>query len=293
MIFQSPKNPYSHLTVKDRKWPSFPTKQLLSMGLIQGKVLDFGCGLGVDVAFLRQQGHNTTGYDPHYAPDYPVERFDTILCHYVLNVLLPEEQVQVLMAVSELLKPSGRAYFTVRRDIKRAGFRSHTQHDQKVYQCNVVLPFKSLIRVEHCEVYEYRHFNQLSHAGETDCPFCHPAAEREILSESATVYALLDKYPVSKGHALIIPKQHIADYFDLSDRAKTACWLMVDRARLLLTERFHPDGFNTGINAGRAAGQTVPHVHIHLIPRYAGDVENPVGGVRNVIPGRGDYVNAK
>jgi ATP adenylyltransferase len=289
MIVQSPKNPYSHLTVKERKWPSYPTKQLLSMGLIQGKVLDFGCGTGVDVAFLREQGHDVTAYDPHYAPDYPAGKFDTILCHYVLNVLLPEEQVQVLMAVSELLKPGGKAYFTVRRDIKRAGFRNHVLHDQKVYQCNVVLPFKSLIRVEHCEIYEYRHYNQVAHNGIVECPFCHPSAEREILSESATVYALLDGYPVSPGHTLIIPKQHVADYFDLSDRMKTACWLMVDRAKMLLTERFQPEGFNVGINVGSTAGQTVPHVHIHLIPRYAGDVENPVGGVRNVIPGRGDY----
>jgi ATP adenylyltransferase len=289
MIFQSPKNPYSHLTVKDRKWPSYPTKQLLSMGLIQGRVLDFGCGTGIDAEFLRKQRHDVAAYDPHYAPQYPTGQFDTILCHYVLNVLLPEEQVQVLMAVSELLKPGGRAYFTVRRDIKRAGFRSHTLHDQKVYQCNVVLPFKSLIRVEHCEIYEYQHFNQLPHPEKNECPFCQPSAEREVLSESATVYALLDRYPVSPGHTLIIPKQHVADYFDLSDRMKTACWLMTDRAKMLLVKRFQPEGFNVGINIGATAGQTVPHVHIHLIPRYAGDVENPVGGVRNVIPGRGDY----
>ena len=109
MIVQSPKNPNSHLTVKDRKWPSYPTKHLLAQGLIQGRVLDFGCGLGTDVAFLRAKGIDITGYDPHYAPAYPTGRFDTILCHYVLNVLLPEEQIQVLMAVAELLKPSGRA----------------------------------------------------------------------------------------------------------------------------------------------------------------------------------------
>lgn len=289
MIVQSPKNPYSHLTVKDRKWPSFPTKQLVARGLLQGKVLDFGCGTGVDVAYLRQLGYEVSGYDPHYAPDYPQAQFDTILCNYVLNVLLPEEQVQVLMAVSELLKPGGKAYFTVRRDIKRAGFRMHTEHDLKVYQCNVVLPYKSLLRVEHCEIYEYQHVHHLPHDDVGACPFCTPTPDREVLSESATVYAMLDKYPVSKGHTLIIPKLHIADYFDLPDRAKTACWLMVDRAKLLLSARFQPDGFNIGINIGDAAGQTVPHVHIHLIPRYAGDVENAVGGVRNVIPGAGVY----
>jgi len=285
MIFQSPKNPYSHLTVKERNWPSFPTKKLLLDGLIKGNVLDFGCGTGVDVAFLRTKGFDVTGFDPHYAPDYPNQRFDTILCHYVLNVLLPEEQVQVLMAVSELLKPTGKAYFTVRRDIKQAGFRNHTQYDQKVYQCNVILPFKSIVQAEHCEVYEYQHFNRLARPEGTECPFCNPMYDRDLISESATVYALLDKYPMSKGHTLIIPKQHVIDYFELSDRTKTACWLMVDRAKALLNERFHPDGFNISINVGATAGQTIPHVHIHLIPRYEGNAENPVGEVRNVICG--------
>jgi len=289
MIVQSPKNPNSHLTVKDRKWLSFPTKHLLTQGLVHGRVLDFGCGTGTDVEFLRNQGFCVTGYDPYYAPAYPMGRFDTILCHYVLNVLLPEEQVQVLMAVSELLQPSGRAYFTVRRDIKRSGFRNHTEHDVKVYQCNVVLPFKSLLLVDHCEIYEYQHFNQLMQSTETDCPFCHSTPERELLSESATAYAMLDKYPVSPGHSLIIPKVHIGSYFDLSGKHRTACWLMVDRVKMLLTARFRPNGFNIGVNIGEVAGQTIPHVHIHLIPRYNGDVENPTGGVRNVIPGKADY----
>jgi diadenosine tetraphosphate (Ap4A) HIT family hydrolase len=290
MIVQSPNNPYSHLTIKEREWPSFPTKHLLSNGLIKGRVLDFGCGTGVDVEFLRGKGHDVIGYDPYYAPDYPTGRFDTILCHYVLNVLLPEEQVAVLMAVSELLEPGGKAYFTVRRDIKRNGFRVHAKHNQKVYQCNVVLPFKSLVQAEHCEVYEYQHFNQIPRPNRAECPFCHPDPERELLSESATVYALLDRYPVSPGHALIIPKQHMNSYFELSDRVRTACWLMVSRVQTILLQRFQPEGFNVGINVGAVAGQTIPHIHIHLIPRYPGDVPNPVGGVRNVIPDKGDYL---
>jgi len=292
VIYRSPQNPNSHLTVKERQWPSYPAKQLLQRGLIRGAVLDFGCGTGVDVAFLRQQGFAVTGYDPHYAPDYPQGKFDTILCLYVLNVLLPEEQAVVLMAVSELLKPSGCAYFAVRRDIKSSGFRIHARHGVPVYQCNVVLPYRSILQVPHCEIYEYRHLNQQGlPAGE--CPFCVPEPERELLTESATAYALLDKYPVSPGHALVIPKQHTADYFALSTRAKTACWMVVDRVKWLLDERYHPDGYNIGVNVGGAAGQTVPHVHIHVIPRYAGDVENPTGGVRNAMPGKGDYRSGK
>ncbi|GAB4533289.1 MAG: hypothetical protein Fur0018_22470 [Anaerolineales bacterium] len=290
MVYQSPKNPNSHLTVKKRKWPSYPTKQLLSRGLIRGRTLDFGCGTGTDVAFLRKKHFDVTGYDPYYAPDWPTGHFDTILCHYVLNVLLPEEQAHVLMAVSELLKPTGRAYFTVRRDIKRNGFRTHVKHKCQVYQCKVVLPYKSILQTEHCEIYEYRHYNQLPHQSEDDCPFCAPASDRDLLTESATIYAMFDKYPVSLGHTLVIPKQHTTDYFDLPSRTKTAIWLVVDRVKMLLSQRFHPDGFNVGINLGTVAGQTMPHVHIHVIPRYAGDVENPTGGVRNVIPNRGNYL---
>ncbi len=290
MIYQSPKNPYSHLTVKERKWPSYPTKQLLARGLLKGRVLDFGCGTGTDVQFLSKKGLDVTGYDPFYAPDYPSGQFDTILCNYVLNVLLPDEQAHVLMSISELLKPSGKAYFAVRRDIRRNGFRVHIKHKRKVYQCNVILPYESILRAKHCEIYEYRHYNQLPHQAEGNCPFCAPLADRELMTESATVYAMFDKYPVSNGHTLVIPKQHIADYFELPTRTKTALWLVVDRVKMLLTQRFHPDGFNVGVNVGITAGQTVPHVHIHIIPRYAGDVNNPTGGVRNVIPGQGDYL---
>ncbi|CAN5327851.1 hypothetical protein BH23BAC3_BH23BAC3_23080 [soil metagenome] len=84
------------------------------MKLIKGDVLDFGSGFGEDARFLNSKNISCTNYDPHHAPEYPDRKFDTILCQYVLNVLLPEEQADLLMAVSELLKLSGRAYFTVR-----------------------------------------------------------------------------------------------------------------------------------------------------------------------------------
>lgn len=290
LVYQSPQNPNSHLTVKERQQVSFPARQLFDRRLLHGRLLDFGSGLGADVDFLRQKGLDITGYDPHYLPDPPQGRFDTVLCTYVLNVLLPEEQAHVLMAVAELLRPGGKAYFTVRRDLQREGFRIHAKHNVPTYQCNVKLPYRSLLRTEHCEIYEYQHYNRVPHPGAEDCPFCAPDPKGELITESATVFAILDKFPVSSGHTLIIPKKHIADYFELSAHTKTACWLVADRVKALLTERFHPDGFNIGINCGAAAGQTVGHVHIHLIPRYAGDVENPTGGVRHVIPGKGDYL---
>lgn len=108
------KNSFSHLTAKERTSVSFPTRWLFEKGYISGKVLDFGCGHGADIRYLKGKGFDVIGYDKHYQPDYPTEKFDTIICHYVLNVLLPEEQAKVLMEVSELLNPGGKAYFTMK-----------------------------------------------------------------------------------------------------------------------------------------------------------------------------------
>ncbi len=286
-LYHDPKNPNAHLTVKERDKPSYPTRVLLRQNVLKGKILDFGCGLGKDVEFLKEKGFDIQGYDPYYAPEYPTEKFDTIICHYVLNVLFPKEQTYVLMSVSELLKPTGKAYFTVRRDLKKEGFRTHFIHQVPTYQCNVRLNYKSYFKTEFCEIYEYQHFNQI--IKDSDCVFCSPDAERELITESATMYAILDKYPVSQGHILIISKSHKSDYFDLVEKEKRALLLMVDRVKLLLDKRYNPDGYNLGVNCGEAAGQTIPHFHYHLIPRYKGDTPNPKGGIRHCITGKGDY----
>ncbi|TNF41427.1 MAG: methyltransferase domain-containing protein, partial [Cytophagales bacterium] len=104
-------NQFSHLTAKERESLSFPARMVKEKGLLAGEILDFGCGFGKDVEILKSQGFRIEGYDKHYFPRFPEKRFDTILCFYVLNVLLPEEQALVLMEVSSLLKPSGKAYF--------------------------------------------------------------------------------------------------------------------------------------------------------------------------------------
>lgn len=282
-------NPESHLTAKERTDISFPSRWLMKNGLLKGKVLDFGCGFGKDVEVLRSKGMDVTAYDRHYAPEYPDGQFDTIICIYVLNVLLPEEQAMVLMQVSRLLKPTGRAFFAVRRDVEKEGFRMHRLHKRLTYQCNVKLGFPSVLRSESCEIYSYRPYHQFKRPEHPECPFCNPDSERELLAESATAFAILDKFPVNEGHALIIPKRHVADYFELTFKEQSACWFMLDFVKPILQERFNPDGFNVGINVGEHAGQTVPHVHIHLIPRYKGDVPEPRGGVRGVLPSKRDY----
>ena len=282
-------NQYNHLTAKERETLSFPAKLLLNKSLLVGDILDFGCGFGKDVELLNTKGLNVVGYDKHYFPKYPAKKFDTIICFYVLNVLMQEEQANVLMEISQLLKPTGKAYFAVRRDLQQEGFRIHKLHQKPTYQCNVVLNYKSIFKNENCEVYEYQHFNQIIKKTNVDCPFCNPDLERELLLESATAYAIFDKFPVSNGHTLIIPKKHCSDYFELSFKEQYACWFMLNKTKEILTKEFSPDGFNVGININEAAGQTVSHVHIHLIPRYKDDVKEPGGGVRGVIPEKKNY----
>ena len=121
------------------------------------------------------------------------------------------------------------------------------------------------------------------------CPFCNLPADRAFLAESDTAFAIYDGYPVNPGHALIIPKRHVANYFELSEEEQAACFRLLNAVKAMVQERYRPDGFNVGINVEEAAGQTVGHVHIHLIPRYWGDVGEPRGGVRGVIPSRQAY----
>lgn len=277
-----------HLTAIERTTMSFPTRWLKQNNLLIGEILDFGCGFGFDTDELKAQGYDITGYDNYYRPNYPEKRFDTIICNYVLNVLEPNEQAEVLMSVSELLKPTGKAYFAVRRDLKSEGFRTHYVHKQPTYQSNVILPYKSIFSNENCEIYEYKHYNQTVKAP-SDCVFCNLDNEKELISETATAVAFLDSFPVNPGHTLIVPKRHVADYFELSIHEQRALWLVVNRCKKLIQKRFNPDGFNVGINVGETAGQSVFHVHIHLIPRYKGDVENPRGGVRGVIKEKQNY----
>jgi diadenosine tetraphosphate (Ap4A) HIT family hydrolase len=121
------------------------------------------------------------------------------------------------------------------------------------------------------------------------CPFCELSKNVEVICETELCLAFFDSFPVSPGHALIIPKRHIASHFDLTDEEREEMSKVMLHVKQILDERFHPDGYNIGININQAAGQSVFHCHIHLIPRYKGDVENPKGGVRGVIPSKQSY----
>jgi diadenosine tetraphosphate (Ap4A) HIT family hydrolase len=118
------------------------------------------------------------------------------------------------------------------------------------------------------------------------CLFCAP---RAVCGRNELAYATPDTYPVSPGHTLIIPLRHCADFFELSPDEIAACAELLVARRKSLAQELKPDGYNIGVNVGGAAGQSVFHVHIHLIPRYRGDHPEPRGGVRHVIPQKADY----
>ena len=120
------------------------------------------------------------------------------------------------------------------------------------------------------------------------CAFCNPLQQEKVLS-NPLAYARWDKFPVSPGHLLIIPKRHVANYFDATNEEKADLWALVEQGKELVEKSYKPDGYNVGFNVGASAGQSIFHCHIHLIPRYKGDMENPKGGVRHVIPEKGKY----
>ncbi|MGO9171163.1 MAG: HIT family protein [Rhodomicrobium sp.] len=119
-----------------------------------------------------------------------------------------------------------------------------------------------------------------------DCPFC---SLGEGVFQNGTAVAICDASPVTPGHMLLIPRRHVAGWFETTAGERCDLLALADEARAWLIREYSPDGFNLGVNVGEAAGQTVFHVHLHLIPRYRGDVPNPRGGVRGVIPARQNY----
>jgi diadenosine tetraphosphate (Ap4A) HIT family hydrolase len=123
---------------------------------------------------------------------------------------------------------------------------------------------------------------------EPPCPFCTIDPTR-ILHESGLVRILRDGFPVSPGHLLLVPRRHIVSWFDATPQEQHALTAAIAVARSLVEQEHQPDGYNVGMNLGEAAGQTVMHLHLHVIPRYRGDVASPRGGVRHVIPAKADY----
>jgi len=124
---------------------------------------------------------------------------------------------------------------------------------------------------------------------EKDCAFCEIDADRVIDLELTSVFAIRDGFPVTDGHTLVIPKRHITTWFDATPAERMELWSALEIVCADLDSLYKPDGYNFGINSGESAGQTIPHLHMHVIPRYKGDMDDPRGGVRHVIPHKGNY----
>jgi diadenosine tetraphosphate (Ap4A) HIT family hydrolase len=120
------------------------------------------------------------------------------------------------------------------------------------------------------------------------CPFCEPDEDRVWLENSVGL-VLWDAFPVTRGHTLVVPRRHVDSIYELTADEQSAMWGLVADARQRLTADLHPDGFNIGVNDGPEAGQTVTHAHVHVIPRYQGDVTDPRGGIRWVLPDKARY----
>ena len=114
-----------------------------------------------------------------------------------------------------------------------------------------------------------------------DCPFCN--LKEDILFENDLAIAFFDSFPVSKGHSLVIPKRHVTHYFELSNEEITAIYELSKKVKEYLDNLYHPDGYNVGFNVLEAGGQSVMHAHMHIIPRYKGDVIHPRGGIRKIL----------
>lgn len=124
------------------------------------------------------------------------------------------------------------------------------------------------------------------------CSFCFSQSEAErskVISCNELAYAILDKYPVSEGHTLIVLNRHLSSLFGASTEELAAIAELIGISKSSLDKSFSPDGYNIGINDGKAAGQTIEHLHVHIIPRYKGDVVDPRGGIRWIVPEKADY----
>lgn len=122
-----------------------------------------------------------------------------------------------------------------------------------------------------------------------ECFFCKSIKNNDFELENELAIARLDDFPINKGHLEVIPKRHVKDWWETTLDERIAIFNLLDQAKKIIDEKYNPDGYNIGMNLGEKAGQSVMHLHVHLIPRYDGDVKNPRGGVRGIIPEKQNY----
>jgi diadenosine tetraphosphate (Ap4A) HIT family hydrolase/predicted house-cleaning noncanonical NTP pyrophosphatase (MazG superfamily) len=199
----------------------------------------------------------------------------------VQNSLSPPELIEELADVFEvlyaLIKSSGLTVQQVeearlKKYHHKGGFESRTYLD--TIEIEDTNPF----------IHQYKHKNL-----DPNCLFCKLGQEEQVLAHFKRCYVIKDGYPVSPGHVLIIPYEHTLNWFTASQEVKLDILHALTAMKRTLDEEFHPDGYNIGMNCGESAGQSIMHLHVHLIPRYKGDMSHPKGGVRGVIPSKQNY----
>ena len=240
---------------------------LIEKNLLQGKILCYGRN-SAEKNLLKTKGYNIEAHNRDYQPNHPTEQFDTIVSIYLFNWLDNIEQNNVLLSVSRLLKHGGKAYFAVKHHFGFKNICLNEQHQIEQTIANVTLPFKKIFNSYIFDIYEFQHFN-IASSSQLECAYCSP--EQVVLLENEYSYAMLSSSPISKGHALVIPKRHVACYFDLTINEQIACQLTLNRLKKIIDEEHAPDEYSVNINMNAWAGQTIPHVYIHLIPRYNED----------------------
>ena len=249
---------------------SQPMQWLLKKHLLRGKILVYGSD-NYEQKLLSNLGYNIEVCGRDYRPNHPTEQFDTIISIYLFNWLDNIEQNNVLLSVSRLLKHGGKAYFAVKHHFGFKNICLNEQHQIEQTISNVTLPFAKAFNSYIFDIYEFQHFN-IANRHRSQCPYCSP--QQQVILENEYSYAILSNSPISKGHGLVIPKRHVASYFDLTVDEQIACQLTLNRLKKIIDEEYAPDGYSVNINMNGLAEQRVEHVGMELVAGYEGDGES-------------------
>ena len=229
-----------------------------------GKILVYGSD-NYQQKLLSNLGYNITFCGRDYQPNHSAEQFDTIISIYLFNWLDNIEQNNVLLSVSRLLKHGGKAYFAVKHHFGFKNICLNEQHQIEQTISNVTLPFAKVFNSYIFDIYEFQHFN-IANRHRSQCPYCSP--QQQVILENEYSYAILSNSPISKGHGLVIPKRHVASYFDLTIDEQIACQLTLNRLKKIIDEEHSPNGYSVSIGMNALAEQVVEHVGVELVAIY-------------------------
>lgn len=286
------------------------------------KILDAGCGSGRDLSYFKQCGFSAIGLDAsiemvklaskhvgqeilHLQFDEMTfqETFDGIWCSASL-LHVPSCQIEsVFNKIYRALKPNG-VWFLSFKFGEFEGFleERYFNHFTKERLSSELEKLENVEILEIAEENSYEAdrnskwihcFVRKNHPALNNCIFCYKQrwiSSQSFIEENEQAYAIFDSHPVNPGHILIISKSHYLDWFDAPRDIQVDMISLLEKMKVFLDKKYTPDGFNVGFNCGKFAGQTIPHLHIHLIPRYKGDCPTPEGGVRAVIYDRKNYL---